>query len=441
MRRAIAFLLATLLAWSQAGDGVARGIIRDSEIERTLDMLAAPIFEAAELDQRDVSIFIIGDRSLNAFVTASRGMFFHTGLLRELDTPEQLIGVIAHETGHLVRGHVVSRISALENAATTSLLATLIGVAVGIAAGAPSGGAGIAGGGQRIAARDFLRFNRGQESSADQAALTFMNRAAIDPIGMIQTLRRLEQEQQVFLGATVDPYVLTHPLSRARIQALEQGVAQSPARGRQLDPELVYWHGRMRAKLDGFLSDPTARGAVESYGVPEFDLYREAIQLHRLPDPDAAIAKVEALIEMRPDDPYYWELKGQILFESGRGAASVEPYRRAAELAPNAPLIAGGLGAALLTLDTPEADAEALVVLERAAIADPYDARLRHALARAYDRADKPALAAVTNAERAMLLGRTENAKIMAKRAQTLAPYGSPAWLRADDILAIGDRD
>ncbi len=441
LRRAAAALGLALAAAATALEPASARIslIRDSEIESTLKRLTAPIFSAAGVPLESVPLFIVNDDSINAFVAAGgRTMFFHTGLLRTLEEPEELMGVIAHETGHITGGHIVRRVEAIRDARRQSILATILGIGVGVAAG--DGGAGVAtvGAGANIAARELLKFSRGQEASADQAALQFMNRAGVDPSGLLSVLERLRQQNAIFLGGNLDPYALTHPLSSERIALLKNGVERSPARGKKVSDELRYWHGRMRAKLDGFLGRISTDGI--GYGSPELDLYREAIALHRLPDPPRAIEAVDRLIAMRPNDPYYWELKGQILAESGRGPEAVAPYRKALQLAPHEPLIAGGLGEALLTMDNAKATAEALRVLEKAALADRFDARLRRPLAIAYARSGREGMAAVVTAERLALLGNLRDAGLQARRAQALLPNGSPGWLRADDIIALAPR-
>lgn len=410
----------------------AAGLVRDSEIERTLYRMTAPVFEAADIPVGEVRIFLIADRNINAFVTSARAMFLNTGLIMQLETPEQLLGVVAHEAGHIKAGHIISRRRAIENARIQSIFASIIGVGAA-AAGAGVGGLGVAAGGQSIITRDLLKFTRGQEASADQSALIYLNRAGIDPTGMLEVLAKLQQNQAIYLS-NVDPYVLSHPLSGQRIALLQRGVAESPARGRRVSEDTRYWHARMRAKLDGFLSAPGSRPLV-SYGSEEIDLYREAISLHRLPAPDRAIAAMDRLISMRPQDPFYWEMKGQFLRESGRGADAVAPYRRAVELAPGEALIRGGLGEALLALDDPAADAEALSMLTRAAADDPFDAGIRRALALAYARNGDDGMAAVVTAERLALTGRLSEAQRQARRAQQFLPVGSPGWLRAEEIL------
>ncbi|MEM6667754.1 MAG: M48 family metalloprotease [Pseudomonadota bacterium] len=434
MRRALAFALCLIAALGNAFDATARTLVRDSEIERTLQMMMNPIFDAADMPRDEIKIFILADRSLNAFISRGRSMFLHTGLLQTLETPEELMGVMAHETGHVTGGHLVKRIAAFEQARTQSIISTIIGVAAA-AAGAGVGGFALGSSGGTFAERNLLRFTRSQEASADQASVTFLTRAGIDPAGTLKVLQRLEREQAYLVGNR-DPYTLTHPLSRERIALLEENVSRSPALGQKASPEIYYWHARMRAKLDGFISAPTDNGDRWKT-LDEIELYREAINLHRLPSPDRAVAAMDRLIAMRPDDPFYWELKGQILRESGRGGDAVQPYTKALQLKPGDPLIASGLGEALLSQETPASNAKALEILSQAALDDPYDAGLRRPLAVAYARAGNDGMAAVATAERLALSGRMSDAAIQARRAQAVLPKGSPGWLRADDVLAL----
>lgn len=431
---ASAITISAALSPLAASSSRAAGLVRDSEIERTLRMIADPLFQAAGLSPGSIEIFMLNDKSLNAFVDGGRNMFVHTGLLVRLETPEQLMGVMAHETGHIVGGHILRRIEAYQNARIQSIVTQLLGIGVA-AAGAGQAGVGIAGVGQNVATRELLSFTRGQEASADQAALTILNRVNVDPSGMLQVLETLAQDQAIYLTG-VDPYALTHPLSTARIQLLANNVSQSPALGHRVSKEIQYWHARMRAKLDGFLSTPGSQGATR-FQSAEFELYRDAIRLHRLPAPDQALEAIDKLIGMRPNDPYYWELKGQILQESGRGPQAVEPYRKAVSLAPDEPLIRAGLGEVLLTVGDERSDREALQMLEQAAIDDPYDPGLRRPLALAYARRGDEGMSAVVTAERLALTGNVSDAKRQAERAKRLLPVGSPGWLRAEDIAAL----
>ncbi|TYO88506.1 putative Zn-dependent protease [Oceanicella actignis] len=427
--------LAVAAATLQAAPAQALSLIRDAEIEATLRRLSGPVFRAAGLDPDEVRIVILQDPSVNAFVFGGRNMALTTGLLRESERPEQLIGVIAHEAGHIVGGHLARRQIAERNARGPVLLGLALGVAAAAAGGGPAAAAAIAGGGQ-AAERALLAYSRAEESAADQAALTYLERAGIDPGGMLEVLDRF-RGQEVFSQRHQDPFARTHPISAERLSLARARAMRSPAWGRASPPETVYWFDRMRAKLDGFLERPDRLLArLDPADGSEFARLRRAVALHRLPDPDRALAEVDKLIAMRPSDPYYHELKGQILLESGRAAQAVPAYREAVRLAPDEPLILAYLGRALLALNDPAADREARAALEQgAARSGGGDATLLRDLALAYARTGDEGMAALTTAERLAIAGARRDAVNQARRALTLLPKGSPAATRAQDII------
>jgi predicted Zn-dependent protease len=242
----------------------------------------------------------------------------------------------------------------------------------------------------------------------------------------------------VFNLGNVDPFALTHPLSTERMQLIERAVAETAGNDYPADPERDYWHRRMRAKLTGFLDSPQrVLNSVEGEPESEEVLYKKAVALYRLPAMTEAIAATDRLIALRPDDPFYIELKGQIMFETGHAEQAVPLYRKAVALAPGESLLESGLGRALLALDDPKADAEALEVLKNARNRDLADATALRALATAYSRAGDDGMAALATAERYALTGRMEDANLHARRAAAVLPEGSPGWLRAQDILTL----
>lgn len=422
-----------------AAEAQARSIstIRDAEIEATLEHMSAPIFRAAGLPEGSVEIFVVNDRTLNAFVVG-RNMAFHTGLLIAMDEPGELLGVIAHETGHIAGGHGVRFGPAADVSQGAAILSTVLGIAA-IAAGAGQAGAAIFSGGQTLAQRGFLRYTRGQESAADQAAVTYLERAGIDPGGMLATLERLRAQELVTVSGR-DPYTLSHPLSGERIRDLARRVERSASRGRAVDARTRYRYDRMRAKLRGFLVAPARTLREVSDDGSEAALLARAVAYHRIPDPQAALRTVDRLIATRPDDPYYHELKGQILFEGGAAERAIPAYRRAAALAPDEPLILGALGQALLALDRPDATAQARGVLTEAVRRDRYNARAWRWLAQAERRLGNRVAAALAAAEHQVMTGEDAVAARYAGQVQKDAPTGSPAWLRAGDILAEIER-
>ncbi len=427
-----------MLALTPAFPGaLAMSLIRDAEIERTLARMLHPVLRAAGLSTDAVTLYIFNQNDLNAFVNGDRNMAVTTGLLRRIETPDQLISVLAHETGHITGGHTARRAIALRNARGPAAIGILLGIAAGLAGGGDAGAA-VAIGSQEAVKRAFLAYNRGEESAADQAAITYMEAIGADPAGMIEVLGFF-RGQDIFTSRRLDPYSRSHPISSERIALVERRASASRHFGKGPDPDLNYWVQRMRAKLEGFLDGPQrVLGRLDPSDGSELTRYKRAIALHRLPDPDAAVAEADRLIALRPNDPYYWELKGQILLESARGAEAVPALRKAVSLAPDEPLILGYLGRALLSLGTPEADREALAALEKGAERSAGgDSALLRDLAFAYARNGDEGMAALASAERMAITGQLRDARRLATRASGLLKPGSPAWIRADDIIAV----
>lgn len=426
-----------LMAAPSAGSAIT--LIRDAETERTLREMSAPLLKAAGIRPDSVAIHIVRSRALNAFVAGGNNMFLHTGLIAKLEEPDQLMGVIAHEIGHIAGGHQVRRSISLRNAQGPALIALLAGIAAA-AAGAGEAGAAVSLGAQQAIERAFLSYNRGEEASADQAALAYLRRSGIDPRGFLEVLE-IFRGQEVFTVGNIDPYALTHPLSTQRMQLIEQSVADSAGKTFAEDPERAYWYARARAKLEGFLDNPGRVLRKYDGRNDEIALYAKTVALHRLPSPREAIAAASKLIEMRPGDPFYLELKGQLLHESGRSSEAVPLYRAAVRAAPSEPLLKAGLGRTLLTLETPEANREALEALKDARRDDRGDAAAMRDLAIAYSRVGDTGMATLATAERFALIGRSKDAVLHAKRALKLLPRGSPGWLRAQDILVLDKSD
>ena len=426
-KAAMAALIALVLALPVA----AQSIIRDAEIERGLRELAAPILAEAGLP-RSTRIIIVNDDSLNAFVVDGRHIFIHSGLLMRMQRPAELQAVIAHEAAHIANGHLTNRAAAAGRANTGSVLGVALAIALA-STGNSDAALGVGAGAQSLAARGFFAFTRAQEASADQSALRYMTSAGIDPRAM-QDVLALFIGQEVLSAGRQDPYVRTHPLSRDRMRAVEAYVT---ARGEgNFDPtlEAEYWFARSVAKLSAFLRDPRWTLRQTRGQEDEISLMRRAIAHHRSSDTDRALAAMSQLLALRPSDPYYRELQGQILFESRRFSDAISAYGRAVELAPREALILASYGAALLALESDANNRAALDVLERAYAREPANPRLLISLAQAYARAGNTGMASAVTAERYALRGDLETAAIHANRALGLLPSGSPGWLRAQDI-------
>ncbi|MEO1612729.1 MAG: M48 family metalloprotease, partial [Pseudomonadota bacterium] len=303
LKRALTGVFAAAVALPlAAGSAIAQTLIRDAEIERTLDRLSVPIFEAAGMSRNAIDVFIVADPNVNAFVFGGRNMVFNTGLLARLERPEALMSVVAHETGHLTGGHLTRRAVNAQNLNGPATVGFLLALIAGAAAGSPEIAIAGAAGSQSAAQRSFLAYTRAEEAAADQAAATYLERAGIDPAFALDVLK-LFRGQEVFQAGNVDPYVLTHPLSAERIALLEERAARTTARGGQVSEDLAYWHLRMRAKLSAFLNRPNRTlSQLDEVEDPQSEInkLRRAIALHLLPDPPAALAEIDELIALRP---------------------------------------------------------------------------------------------------------------------------------------------
>jgi predicted Zn-dependent protease len=423
-------VLFALLLLALAGPLRAQGLIRDAELEHALRQVAGPILTAGGMGNGSVEIMVLNDRKPNAFVVDGRHVFIHSGLLTRLDDPAELQAVIAHELAHITNGHIARRAGNYRGARTAAGLGLALGLAVAAAGGADAG-VGLAAGAQSAAMRNFLAHTRAEEMAADTTAIRTMAAAGVDPAAMLRVME-LFRGQEALSPGRQDPYVRTHPLWRDRLRAIEAQAAAwtGPARA---DPETVYWYGRARAKLDGFLDNPSRVLRRVGNDPGELATLARAIALHRQPDVARALAEADRLIAMRPDDPWYYELRGQILLESGNARAAVAAYGRAAALAPREPLIRAGLGRAQLAAGDPAAARE---TLETARARDPRDPRLLRDLGMAYARTGQDGMASLVTAERHALAGRWTDARLHAERAAGQLPRGSTGWQRAEDILA-----
>lgn len=414
----------------------AQALIRDAEIEATLDRIANPVLQAAGLSPNSVTIYIVDNPRMNAFVAGGNNIFLHTGLMRRLETVDQLRAVIAHEAGHIAGGHLARRNENIRRAQGTTALGAILAVAAAVAIAPEVGIAtGLIGG--EASLRGLLAHTRSEEGAADQAAVRYMSAAGADPNAILEVMR-LFRGQDIVSERYIDPYVQTHPLWRDRIRYLEERVANTRQIAVQ-EPGLDYWHARMVAKLQGFLDSPR-RTLRDFKSSGEIDTMARAIAYHREPNTKQARSAMASLLRARPQDPYYHELDGQFALERGDVPASVAAYRQAVALAPSEPLILAGLGRALVAADTDIATREALSVLTRARQLDDADARALRDLAVVYARLGDTANASLATAERFLLLGRVQDAGLHARRAMAALPEGSPGWRQAAEIDTIARR-
>ncbi len=446
----VAGLIGSLVVSTSAD---AAGLIRDAEIEALIRDYAKPILTAAGLGSHNVQIHIVNDRNFNAFVVDGQNMFMHAGALIMAETPNQVIGVIAHETGHITGGHLARLRTQISKAKSAALMLQLLGLAAmagGAIAGAPGMGQlgmGAAFGGTDAAMRSVLAYRQTEESSADQAAMVFLNATKQSGRGMLETFDVLAEKLRGIQG--INPYLMTHPLPKQRIEQLRELVVSSPYYDNKDPPALQFRHDLIRAKLSGFLDKPEV--AFNRYPATDTSLaavYARAIATYRQSGVQVAMPLLDQLIAAQPNWPYFYELKGQFLFESGKGATAIEPLRKAVELAPNEPLIRIMLAQALIGTNNAKYLDEAIRNLRTALARERSSAMGYRQLASAYAR--KAELAHASGAKRQFMAeaslasaeayfyeGRLSLAKQQAKRAKEGLPNGTPNWIRADDILAF----
>lgn len=448
--RAIAMLTAAAVAMT--GFGIATGaaraqakngslpIIRDTEIENLLRDYARPILKAAGLAQQNIKVVVINDRSFNAFVMDGRHIFVNAGALFETRTPNELIGVLAHETGHLAGGHLLRLREKLARAQTQSIIAMLLGVGAMVAGASAGGGAGNIGAAaitapQSALQHSLLAYARTQEDQADHAAIKFLTATHQSGKGMVDLFKRLANET-LFSSRGVDPYLQNHPMPADRVAALETLAKASPYWNAKDPPALQLRHDLMRAKLSGFLEtyDTVMRRYPESnQSLPA--RYARAIATYRNGSLSQAIPEMDGLIHSEPNNPYFYELKGQALLEGGHPSRAIAPLRRAVTLSHHAPLISILLGQALVATNDKRYASEAVQLLRAAVQREPDMPNAYDQLAMAYGRTGDLAHADLASAKAAFARGDVKTAHLLATRAKTRFPIGSPAWVRADDIV------
>ena len=418
-------------------------IIRDAEIEQLLRDYTQPVLRAAGLTQQNVQVVIINERTFNAFVVDGRRIFVNSGALMDSQTPNQIIGVLAHETGHIAGGHLSRLREQLATAQTQSIIAMLLGIGA-IVAGGRSGSQGVGDIGaaaltapQEAIRRSLLSYQRTQEEAADRAGVKFLNATGQSAKGMYDTFKRLA-DQVLYQVRYMSPYLQTHPLPSERVAALEGLAKSSPYWDHKDPPALQARHDLMRAKLYGFLERP--EGVARRYPLSDTSLaarYARAISAYRFFDPRGALAQIDALIQAQPQNPYFYELKGQALLEAGKPAEAVAPLRHAVQLAPNPALIQVMLGQALVaTHDRAHLD-EAVSILQAAVVREPESPEGFMQLAMAYGQKNDLARADLASAQAAFVRGDLKTAREIAARAKTRFPVGSPGWVKADDLASL----
>ena len=433
MKRLIVYILCLCALLSAPAR--AQSILRDAETERFLRDITDPLLLAAGLEPSSITIFLIGDSSINAFAAGGRYIGVHSGMILANDNVNELIGVLAHETCHIACQHSLRTRGAIQNAGITSILSMVLGAAA-IAAGGGDAGIGLISAGQQAAQRQFLAYSRGQESEADIAGARYLEAVGVSPAGLISFFDKL-RDQEILAQIRQDPYVRSHPINRTRILQLQDALERSPHKDKPPDVILSERFERIKAKLFGYISDPVQ--TLRTYPVSDISIaarYARVYGYHKALEWDLALEEADALIAAEPENPYFHEIKGQILFENGKVREALPVLERAVELAPNQPLIITALGQALVSTEDEDMMARAQPVLEEATRLDRGNTFAWFNLAKTYSWQGKEAHANLATAERFYAAGYAGRAAHHARMAVEAFDRGSPEWLRAQDILA-----
>ena len=447
--RLIAVAVAAALALAPVAPALAqekenRGppVLRDTEAESLLREYTRPILRAAGLEKQNIQIVIINDSSFNAFVADGRRIFVNYGAIMQSETPNQLIGVLSHETGHLAGGHLAKMREQMAQAQTQMIIAMLLGAGAMVAGarggsnnGLANAGAAAIAGPQEMIRRNLISYVRQQEENADRAGVKFLTATGQSPRGMYETFKRFTNDS-LFAARGADPYLQSHPMPAERVAALEELARSSPYWDKKDDPALQLRHDMMRAKISAFMERQDTvyrRYPLSNDSLPA--RYARAITTYLHGDLRSALAQIDGLIVLQPANPYFYELRGQALLESGKPAEALTPLHKAVQLSNGSPLIEMMLGQALVATDNKTYTDEAIKIL-RAAVARESEAPLGYTqLAMAYGKKGDYAEADLASAQAAYLRGDNKTARDLASRAKTRFAVGTPGWVKADDIV------
>lgn len=435
--RILARLAALLAAFMLVAQPVAaQSILRDAEGEKLLQDMMDPLAVAAGLQPGAVEVVLISDPSLNAFVAGGQRVFVHSGLINAAGSAEEVQGVLAHELGHITGGHIIRQGDGMRAATNISILSALLGVAAALA-GAGEAAMGVLMAGQQAALGKFLAYSRTEEASADAASVEYLTKAGISGRGAVTFFKRLQnlEFRYGYSQSEEAGFHRTHPLTGDRVARLEADFRAGPYWDKPADPVIQERFERMRAKLYGYLAEP--RDTLNLYPpsmqtIPAH--YARAYAYHKDAQVRLALDETDALIRKEPDNPYFLELRGQVLLESGRPLEAVPPLREAVRLSSGAPMIAASLGHALIATEDSGNFEEAERVLRASVARDRRNPFAWYQLGVVYAAKGDVARARLASAEQQVMSGRFQQALYSARAAEHALPRGTPDWIRAQDV-------
>ena len=434
MAAIVAVIAILFLQLALARNPVLAAGIRDAEIEHTIRVYASPLLRAAGFEPEDVSLHILNDKGINAFVAQGQRIFLTSGLLMAAQRPEQVVGVLAHEIGHITGGHLARLSGTLKDARNHALIGQVIGLALGVLSKNNSVTAATNAKSSEIAVKGVLRFSRTQERSADQVAINLLEKTRTSATGLLEFFELL-QGQELLVRARQDAYVVTHPRTEDRIAFVREHIEKSRYSGNHLPGRVRAMHERMTAKLKGFINPPAQ--TLQEYPADDPAInarYARAMAYYRDSRMEEALKLIGGLLKQLPNDPYFHELRGQILFENGKLTEALPDYERAVALRPQQPLLRVGLAHVQVELNKPPLIKAAIHNLEEALRYDRFLPLLWQLAATAYGRNGQLGRSALALSEHHLLLGRYQDAQGQAAKAMRILAKDSPSWLRAQDI-------
>ena len=436
MIRHFAILLVFVAGLAPQASARSLPLIRDAEIESTIRAYSAPIFGTIGVGGSEVRVHIVNSRRLNAFVAGGRHIFINTGLLMAADDASMVIGVLAHETGHIVGQHLTQLRGAVREAQIKQILTFILAAGAGVATGDGQAAGAVASLGSSMVSGTLYRFTRSMETEADAFALRTLDRMGVSARGLAKMMEKL-MSQEALLGSMQDPYLRTHPLTQSRLERIRRHMKRSSHTGSPIPARFRKMHVRMRAKLQGFLWPPAS--VIGLYGAKNAApdaRYALAVAYHRAGRLEKALATIDGLIREAPRDAFFRELKGQILLERGKASRAARAYATAVGLAPREPLIRGAYAHALLQTGERKQVPVALDHLIEATSQDKAFATGWQLRAVAHGRLKQIGESAAALAEYYLLLGDLGEVRRQVRRAERLLPPGSPTWRRVQDIKA-----
>lgn len=404
--------------------------IRDAEIEKILKSYIHPIFRQAKLNPKDLNLIILIEPDANAAATLNNTMIINTGFILRTESLAEVVGVLAHEVGHMEGQHVVRSIGAMEETRRATLISAAIGMGLGMLAQRPDLAAALAFGSSISGIYAYLKYNRAEEGSADQAAVRYLNGLCWPADGLISFFKKLLGQE--LLGESLqDPYVRSHPLTRDRIMAIEsqiQNSCQKPFPQKMLEGYTI-----MKTKLIAFLDTP--QNVIKRYTQQTpLDLYAQAIAHYRMGHTNKAIHLLESIKSSYAHPAYVIELMGQIYYEAGQIDQSIKAYREALTYDSSDPIFKMNLALSLISKNSQSDLKEAKALLESVQKIEPQNLSVWHFLSIVYGRQNQMDLMALSLAEKAVLMKDWKEAHEQVRRALHFAKKGSTAYLRAQDL-------